>query len=133
MSKTQLNTDKMAIGLSMACVIHCFLAPSLVIFAYGVSSFSIESELIHYAILMTAAPISIFALTIGHKNHKNIPVLISGILGLVILTLALLLENIVGEFGEKGLTLLGSIILASSHFKNHQICKELDCSKCHER
>tara|TARA_B100001250_G_scaffold258065_1_gene222181 strand:+ start:1263 stop:1664 length:402 start_codon:yes stop_codon:yes gene_type:complete len=133
LSKTQLNTDKMAMGLSMACVIHCFLAPSIVILAYGVSSFSIESELIHYGILMIAAPISIFALTIGYKNHKNISVFIFGILGLIILTLAVLLEYIVGESGEKGLTLLGSIILALSHFKNHQICKELDCSKCHKR
>lgn len=123
----------MAVGLSMACVIHCFLAPSIIILAYGVSSFSVESELLHYAILMLAAPISIFALTLGYKNHKNISVLIFGILGLIILSLAIFLENIVGQSGEKALTLLGSIMLALSHFKNHQICKELDCSKCHKR
>ena len=133
MIKTQLISDKMAVGLSMACVIHCFLAPSIIILAYGVSSFSVESELLHYAILMLAAPISIFALTLGYKNHKNISVLIFGILGLIILSLAIFLENIVGESGEKALTLLGSIMLALSHFKNHQICKELDCSKCHKR
>ena len=133
MIKTQLISDKMAVGLSMACVIHCFLAPSIIILAYGVSSFSVESELLHYAILMLAAPISIFALTLGYKNHKNISVLIFGILGLIILSLAIFLENIVGESGEIALTLLGSIMLALSHFKNHQICKELDCSKCHKR
>ena len=133
MIKTQLISDKMAVGLSMACVIHCFLAPSIIILAYGVSSFSVESELLHYAILMLAAPISIFALTLGYKNHKNISVLIFGILGLIILSLAIFLENIVGQSGEKALTLLGSIMLALSHFKNHQICKELDCSKCHKR
>ena len=27
-----------------------------------------------------------------------------------------------GEFGEKGLTLLGSIFVAYAHFKNHQAC-----------
>ena len=133
MIKTQLISDKMAVGLSMACVIHCFLAPSIIILAYGVSSFSVESELLHYAILMLAAPISIFALTLGYKNHKKISVLIFGILGLIILSLAIFLENIVGQSGEKALTLLGSIMLALSHFKNHQICKELDCSKCHKR
>ena len=82
---------------------------------------------------MLAAPISIFALTLGYKNHKKISVLIFGILGLIILSLAIFLENIVGQSGEKALTLLGSIMLALSHFKNHQICKELDCSKCHKR
>ena len=62
MIKTQLNSDKLAMGLSMACVIHCFFAPAVVILAYGVSAFTIESELIHYLLLMLAAPISLFAL-----------------------------------------------------------------------
>ena len=54
-----------------------------------------------------------------------------GVFGLSILFLAILMgENILGEYGEKGLTLLGSIIVAFSHFKNLKICKELDCD-CH--
>ena len=50
MLKAQIPSDKIAISLSLACVLHCFLAPTLLIFSYGVSSFSIESELIHYLI-----------------------------------------------------------------------------------
>jgi len=133
MIKTQLRTDKLAIGLSMACVIHCFFAPAVVIFAYGVSAFTIESELIHYLLLMLAAPISLFALSIGYKNHQTISFLITGILGLTILILAVLLENILGESGERGFTIVGSMILAFSHYKNHRVCKELDCSECHKR
>ena len=58
-------------GLSMACVIHCFFAPAVVILAYGVSAFTIESELIHYLLLMLAAPISLFALGLGYKKPSN--------------------------------------------------------------
>ena len=61
----------------------------------------------------------------------GISLLFIGIFGLLILFLAILMgENILGEYGEKGLTLLGSIIVAFSHFKNLKICKELDCD-CH--
>ena len=133
MIKTQLNSDKLAMGLSMACAIHCFFAPAVIILAYGVSSFTIESELIHYLLLMLAAPISLFALGLGYKNHQIITFLVTGILGLIILTLAVLLENIIGESGERGFTLAGSMILAFSHYKNHKTCNQLNCSDCHKR
>ena len=133
MIKTQLNSDKLAMGLSMACVIHCFFAPAVVILAYGVSAFTIESELIHYLLLTLAAPISLFALGLGYKNHGTISFFVTGILGLTILILAVILENFIGESGERGFTVVGSLILAFSHYKNHKVCKELDCSECHKR
>ena len=72
MLKAQMPSDRIAMGLSLACVLHCFLAPSLIVLSYGVSSFNIESELIHYLIIMLTVPISIFALTLGYKNHKGV-------------------------------------------------------------
>ena len=89
--------------------------------------------IIHYLILMLAAPISLFALGLGYKNHQTITFLATGILGLTILILAVLLENIIGESGARGFTVVGSIILAFSHYKNHKTCNELDCSACHKR
>ena len=131
MIKSQLRSDKLAMGLSMACVIHCFFAPSIIILAYGVSSFAVEAELIHYLLLFLTVPISTFALDIGYKNHKVSSFFYSGFIGLSLLVLAVLLESIVGEPGERGLTVLGSSILAFSHYKNHRVCKELECEECH--
>ena len=37
-------------------------------------------------------------------------------------------EGVFGELAEKSLTLLGSIIVASAHYKNYKACKELDCA-----
>ena len=86
---------------------------------------------IHKMIVLIAVPISISALSIGYRNHKNISFLPIGIAGLLILILAVLLgENILGEYGEKGLTLLGSIFISYSHYRNYKICIESDCS-CH--
>ena len=131
MIKSQLRTDKVAMGLSMACVIHCFFAPTVLVLAYGISSFTIEAELIHYSLLFITIPVSSFGLYIGYKNHKVSSFIYSGFIGLVLLILAVVLETIIGETGERTLTLLGSSILAFSHYKNHRICKELECEECH--
>jgi len=82
--------------------------------------------------LLAATPISLFALILGYKNHKIFSVLLIGMMGLFTLIFALLLgESAIGESGEKLMTLMGSILVSYSHFRNHQICKSLDCS-CHE-
>jgi hypothetical protein len=130
--RTQLTSDKLAAGLSMACVIHCFFAPSLIILSYSFLSFSVESELIHYIIVFIAVPISLLALGLGYKNHKALSFLVTGVFGLSLLILAVALgEGLLGEIGEKTLTLIGSSIVAYSHFMNHRICKKLECD-CHE-
>ena len=129
MLKAQMNSDKMAISLSAACVIHCLFAPTLIIFAYSFLSFSIESEIVHYIILILALPISVLALTLGYRNHKVLSFLITGIFGLSLMLLAVLL----GEgTSEKVLTVIGSSIVAYAHYRNHKICKELECD-CHDK
>lgn len=114
--------------LSFACIVHCFFAPSIMIIAYGFLSFSLDNELIHYAILMIALPISIIALSLGYRNHRTISFLIIGLFGLSLLTLAVFIGD---EMIERIITLSGALIVAFAHFRNHQICKELNCS-CHE-
>ena len=128
MLKTQMTSDKLAISLSTACVIHCLFAPTIIIFAYSFLSFSVESELIHYIILGMALPISALALALGYKNHKVMSFLIIGVIGLSLLVLAVLL----GEgTSEKVLTVIGSLTVGYAHLRNHQICKKLECD-CHE-
>ena len=119
-------------GLSMVCVVHCFFAPSLIILSFSFLSLSIESEIIHYLIVFLAVPISIFALTLGYRNHNTLYYLFIGTSGLVLLIAAVVMgENLLGEIGEQTLTLIGSMIVAFAHFKNHRKCKELECD-CHE-
>jgi|TARA_B110000438_G_scaffold90814_1_gene90331 hypothetical protein len=131
MIKAQLTTDRFAISLSLICLIHCLFAPSFIILTSTFLSFSYDNEFIHKMIVLIAVPISISALSMGYRNHKNISFLPIGIAGLLILILAVLLgENILGEYGEKGLTLLGSIFISYSHYRNYKICIESDCS-CH--
>ena len=130
--KSQYVSDKFAMGLSLACVLHCFFVPSFLILTSGVLSISLDNEFVHKLLVLVAVPISSFALIKGYKYHKTSSFLSYGILGLVALILAVVLgESNLGELGEKGLTLLGSILVAYSHFKNYKMCIELDCS-CHD-
>jgi hypothetical protein len=104
-------------SVSTACVVHCFFAPAIIIFSYGVSSFSIDSEIIHYAIIMIALPLSGFALTRGYRHHKIVSFLVIGILGLSLMLLAVILgESLLSEIGEQLVTLIGSSLVAYSHF-----------------
>ena len=41
-------------------------------------------------------------------------------------------ESVLGELGEKLVTLIGSTIVVFAHFKNYQTCIEIECS-CHEK
>jgi hypothetical protein len=131
MIKTQLNTDKLAIAVSLVCVIHCFALPSIIIFISAFFPVAFQNELVHVSLLLVAVPVSVLALALGYKNHKTTSFVPVGLLGLALLVLAVVLdENLLGVVGEKGLTLLGSTLVAYAHFKNHQICKKMDCS-CH--
>ena len=77
--------------------------------------------------------ISIFALIKGYAVHKTIVAVPIALFGLSCLVVAVILgEAILGEAGEKGLTALGSVFVATAHYKNYQICKNSHCS-CHEK
>ena len=129
---TQVNADKASITLSLACMIHCLLMPSFLVLTSGFFALSIDNELIHKAFLIIVLPVSLYALITGYRNHKILSYFYIGTSGLWLLVFAGFFgEGVFGELAEKSLTLLGSIIVASAHYKNYKACKELDCN-CHD-
>ena len=129
---TQVKADKLSITLSLACMIHCLLMPSFLILTSGFLAISIDNEIIHRVFLIIVLPVSLYALITGYQNHKILSYLYLGISGLWLLFFAVFFgEGVFGEFAEKSLTLIGSIIVATSHYKNYKACKELAC-ECHE-
>jgi hypothetical protein len=132
MRTTQEYSDKTAISLSALCLVHCLLVPSFLVFLSGYISLSYNNELIHYAILFIAIPVSIYALIAGVKNHSSYTYLYLGLLGILTLILAVTLGvQIWGEAGEKILTTIGALVVAISHFKNYRLCREVECDSCH--
>jgi len=132
MRTTQEYSDKTAISLSVICLMHCLLMPSFLVLLSGYVSLSYNNELVHYAILFLAIPISFYALLTGAKNHKSYTYLVWGLIGLFTLIFAVTLGvQLWGEFGEKLITSLGAILVAFSHYKNYKLCREADCDTCH--
>ena len=132
MRTTQEYSDKTAISLSVLCLVHCLLVPSFLVFLSGYISLSYNNELIHYAILFLAIPVSIYALITGVKNHNSYTYLYVGLLGILTLILAVTLGvQMWGEAGEKILTTVGALLVAISHFKNYRLCREVECDSCH--
>ena len=129
--KSQLRSDKFAMSFSAICMVHCLFAPSLIILSYSSLALTVESELIHKAILLLTIPVSIFAISLGYKNHSNNSIIYTGIAGLTILISALLIGESIGENAELILTIVGSLMVIACHYRNYRICKKINCD-CHD-
>ena len=131
MENIQAIADKSAIALSFLCALHCLLLPAAIVLYPSTLGFLPGDESVHFALLFVVIPISAYALIKGGKVHKSHKVFITGISGLLVLVVAVVLgHDIVGEIGEKILTVLGSIIVIIAHIQNHIICRATDC-ECH--
>ena len=132
MENIQGIADKSAIVLSFLCALHCLLLPAAIVLYPSTLGFLPGDESVHFALLFLVIPISAYALVKGGKVHKSRKVFITGISGLLVLVAAVVLgHDIVGEIGEKILTVLGSIIVIIAHVQNHLICRATDC-ECHD-
>ena len=129
--KTHPITDKFAAGLSIACAMHCLLVPSFLIVSSGTLALSIDNELIHWAILFLAIPVSAYALISGVLNHNDYVVFLVGLAGLGVLVATALSESYLSETSIIIFTLMGSSLVVYAHIQNFKLCKELDCD-CHD-
>ena len=132
MENIQAIADKSAIAISVLCALHCLLLPAAIVLYPTTLGFLHGDESIHFALLFVVIPISAYALIKGCKVQKSPKVLITGISGLLVLVAAVVLgHDMLGEIGEKILTVLGSIIVIIAHVQNHLICRGVDC-ECHD-
>ena len=127
----QEKADKFAISLSLLCALHCAVLPSLWVLIPSFVTLEFDSELIHWWMLVIVIPVSGIALVSGTRKHGNYMLLLMGLIGLLVLASAVILgEDLLGESGEKLVTVFGSAIVAVAHFRNYRFCRDMDCS-CH--
>lgn len=137
MKLTQALTDKLSIGLSTLCVIHCLLLPFVLLLLPSWIAVHAGNEAFHAWMVFAVLPTSIYALTLGCKKHKDYRLVGLGGVGLVFLVLAVVLgEHLLGHFGEKLMTVMGASLLAIGHFLNFRLCHQhkqqgesCDCSE----
>ncbi|WP_448554887.1 MerC domain-containing protein [Thalassotalea montiporae] len=131
MKLLSLYADKLAISLSMLCVLHCLALPLLLVIVPSLAVLPMAQESFHFWMVMAVLPTSIYALTLGCKKHRNYTVVSYGLAGLAtLLAAALFGEHLLGEFGEKLLTTVGATIIAVAHVKNFSLCRSHDKCAC---
>ena len=131
MKTVQAITDKLAIGLSLMCAIHCLAITSLIALLPSLVALGLDNEVFHFWMIVVVLPSSVYALTLGCKQHKRYRLLIWGCIGLTLLVMALVLgEERIGEDGEKILTVLGAGFVAVGHWFNFRLCQEQKHIEC---
>jgi hypothetical protein len=122
-------SDKIAISLSILCVIHCLVVPLLI--AFLPSMILLQQEAFHLWMVILVVPISIYALTLGCKKHKKLSIVTLGMVGLICLLSAVFFgESHIGETGEKLITIIGALLVSISHYQNFNQCKKSHDGQC---
>jgi carbon starvation protein CstA len=120
MNKLLNASDKLAIGLSFMCVLHCLALPLILILLPTVSGLlALNNEEFHLWLVFAVIPISLFAVLSGYLHHKRTTVLLASLIGLAMLIVAVALgHDLLGEKGEVIFTLMGSVLIALAHIGN---------------
>jgi len=109
--------DRLGIGLSGLCAIHCLLVPVFVSLIPLWPALDDFHEYTHLVFFLAIAP----AVILSVKNRKDLKS-ISGYLfvGLTIIFFAWLFNDTLGDYGEAGVTLIGSLLLIRGHWLNYK-------------
>ena len=109
--------DRVGIGLSGICAIHCLLVPVIVALIPLWPAFEEFHEYTHLIFFIAIAPAVYLSLRQRHKSPKITILLISR---LFLIFLPWYFNDILGEYGEAGVTLIGSILLIWGHWQNYK-------------
>jgi hypothetical protein len=128
---TQKNRDWLdgaAVALSGLCLLHCLLLPLVVAGVPFLAQYA-ETHL-HYQVLIAVIPLSVIALALGYRRHRDWRIVLAGAAGMTLLVIgATVAHTQLGIAADRFFTVIGSLILAAAHFFN-SYCKKLSSSSC---
>ena len=120
--------DRASIGLSVICVLHCFATPILLAFAPSLLALPVADEKFHAVLIFLILPASLVALTLGCRRHGDMSVVYWGCGGLVVLLGTLVLgHDLLGDAGEKIMTVFGTGLVVIGHTLNFRACRASTC------
>ncbi len=124
--------DAVAVFLSGVCLLHCLALPVLLTLLPIFNVTLLSEKAFHLIMMLVILPISLIALTIGCRQHRDRLTVILGGIGLSVLTItALFGHNLFGLTGERLVTSVGGVILALAHIQNYRCCRQDDCQHDH--
>ena len=111
--------DKVAVAVSGLCAVHCLLLPLVVIAFPLLGAFAIDDTWFHRLLLFVIVPVSVVALAMGFRRHRDATVVVTGVAGILVLTVvAVAGHDLLGLTGERWATTGGGVLLAAGHLLN---------------
>jgi len=114
MTVESTTLDASAISLSGLCTLHCLALP-IIVSLLPASMIWLESEWVHSTLVLTAVPITLYAVLFSNFLNRREHILFAtlALLGIAILCSSAFVESL--HQWEKSFTLAGAIILSLSH------------------
>lgn len=109
--------DRVGIGLSGVCAIHCLLVPVVVALIPLWPAFEEFHEYTHLIFFIAIAPAVYLSLR-GRNKSLKITILLA--LGVCVIFFAWFFNESLSDYGEAGITLIGSILLITGHWLNYK-------------
>ena len=125
-AKNRIYLDRVAIGLSALCAVHCVVTVLLLGALSSLGHF-FTSPLIHEIGLALAILVGALALGAGARRHRLLFPLAIGCIGLAVMTSALFVPHGVSE---SVLTVVGVSFVALAHMFNMRADASADCACC---
>jgi len=117
--------DRVGIGLSLLCLVHCLLLPFAVMLMPALDFFPLietsgHAEEVHLVLLLFILPAAYLGWVRGYRHHRNLSVVITGMIGLGLLFLAFQFTD---TRVHVSLTSLGGLMIMFTHFINLRVWK----------
>ena len=120
--------DRIGVFLSATCLLHCLTLPVLLTIAPITQTGLLDEQTFHLVLLWFILPVSLIALGIGCRQHKDLLILVLGGTGLCLLLFAGLIgHTVLSPSAERGVTIVAGLILAAAHLRNFKICRATNC------
>lgn len=114
--------DRIAVGLSSLCLLHCLLLP--VVIAGLPFLASAGEDHFHVQMLVVVIPVSTVALALGFRRHGTLGVIAMGAGGMLLLYFGGTVAHAqYGIVADRMLTIAGSLLLAVTHYLNSRLSR----------
>ncbi|GEM_PF-180531 len=122
------HLDRLGVFLSATCLLHCLALPVLLTIAPITQTGLLDEQTFHLVLLWFILPVSLIALGIGCRQHKDLLILLLGGIGLSLLLFAGLVGHaVLSPAAERVITIAAGLILAAAHLRNFKICRAMNC------
>ena len=133
MIKYKLWWDRLGIGMSVLCLVHCMVLPFAIAAAPLVAAQWLQTGIFHSVMALALMFVAFFAIVPGLRVHGRLSVAAAMAAGLSLLsTAAFAGERLLSREWEIGLTLAGGAILVTAHAVNLALCRACPACATHE-